>query len=433
MRTGPEAFMIEPIMYFGLGFLAAALIGLIIVPFVHGRAVRLTVRRLEAATPLSMAEIQADKDQLRAEFAMSTRRLEMSVEQLKNKSTGQLADLGKKNDVINRLKMELGEKAATIFALEARDRGIKDQLRATEDELAVKTGALRETERTLADKESELSKYTAQLTETSATSDSQRIEIVSLKTQVENLKDQVAGLGKEVKETSERYAREKEAGEKATKELAEERGNVANLGTRIGGLERQLATQTTEAEIMGRRIADMELRLTEQSRVLADRERERDQLRIDLESARRIETDLRQELGTIERRNGTATEALRAEKQMAESQLERAREDRSKLQRELSAMKREAEATWASERVENALLRERINDVAAEVARLTSVLEGPGSEIDTILAAEHASNGANGAAKPSVTPANTNGDDKGSLADRIRALQARSSRLSSAT
>jgi len=430
---GPEAFMIEPIMYFGLGFLAAALIGLIIVPFVHGRAVRLTVRRLEAATPLSMAEIQADKDQLRAEFAMSTRRLEMSVEQLKNKSTGQLADLGKKNDVINRLKMELGEKAATIFALEARDRGIKDQLRATEDELAVKTGALRETERTLAEKESELSKYTSQLTETSAASDSRRIEIVSLKTQVENLKDQVAGLGKEVRETSERYAREKEAGEKATKELAEERGNVANLGTRIGGLERQLATQTTEAEIMGRRIADMEMRLTEQSRVLADRERERDQLRIDLESARRIEADLRQELGTLERRHGTATEALRAEKQMAESQLERAREDRSKLQRELSSMKREAEATWASERVENALLRERINDVAAEVARLTSVLEGPGSEIDTILAAEHASNGANGTAKPSVTPANTNGDDKGSLADRIRALQARSSRLSSAT
>jgi DNA repair exonuclease SbcCD ATPase subunit len=430
---GPEDFMIEPIMYFGLGFLAAALIGLIIVPFVHGRAVRLTVRRLEAATPLSMAEIQADKDQLRAEFAMSTRRLEMSVEQLKNKSTGQLADLGKKNDVINRLKMELGEKAATIFALEARDRGIKDQLRATEDELAVKTGALRETERTLAAKESELTKFTAQLGETSAASDSQRIEIVSLKTQVENLKDQVAGLGKEVKETSERYAREKEAGEKATKELADERGNVANLGTRIGGLERQLATQTTEAEIMGRRIADMEMRLTEQSRLLADRERERDQLRVDLESARRIEADLRQELGTIERRHGTATEALRGEKQMAESQLERAREDRSKLQRELSAMKREAEATWASERVENALLRERINDVAAEVARLTSVLEGPGSEIDTILAAEHASNGANGAAKPSVAPANTNSDDKGSLADRIRALQARSSRLSSAT
>src|ERR1035438_8207028 len=89
------SFMIEPIMYFGIGFLVAALVGLVVVPLVHGRAVRLTMRRLEAATPLSMAEIQADKDQLRAEFAMSTRRLEMSVENLKTKTTSQLADLGK--------------------------------------------------------------------------------------------------------------------------------------------------------------------------------------------------------------------------------------------------------------------------------------------------------------------------------------------------
>src|SRR5690349_23655016 len=126
--------MIEPIMFFGIGFLAAALIGLVIVPLVHTRAVRLTVRRLEAAAPLSMAEIQADKDQLRAEFAMSARRLEMSVEQLKNKTTSQLAELGKKTDAINRMKVELGEKNATIFQLEAREKAVKEQLRATEEE-----------------------------------------------------------------------------------------------------------------------------------------------------------------------------------------------------------------------------------------------------------------------------------------------------------
>src|SRR6201988_1290717 len=130
--------MVEPIMFFGLGFLASSLLGLIIVPFVHARGVRLTVRRLEAATPLSMAEIQADKDQLRAEFAMSTRRLEMSVETMKAKTTSQLAELGKKSDAINRLKLELGEKTATIFALEARDKALKDQLRATEEELSFK-------------------------------------------------------------------------------------------------------------------------------------------------------------------------------------------------------------------------------------------------------------------------------------------------------
>src|ERR1700682_5131057 len=131
--------MIEPIMYVGLGFLAASLVALAIIPFIHARTVRLTMRRLEAATPLSMAEIQADKDQLRAEFAMSTRRLEMSVDQLKSKTTSQLAELGKKGDVINRLKVEVGEKTATIFSLEAREKALKDQLHATEDELTAKT------------------------------------------------------------------------------------------------------------------------------------------------------------------------------------------------------------------------------------------------------------------------------------------------------
>lgn len=148
--------MIEPIMFFGIGFLVAAVIGLVVIPLVHGRAVRLTMRRLEAATPLSMAEIQADKDQLRAEFAMSTRRLEMSVEQLKTKTTSQLAELGKKGDAINQLKIELGEKTATIFALEARDKALRDQLRATEEEFAVKTNTMLEAQRALSEKESEL-------------------------------------------------------------------------------------------------------------------------------------------------------------------------------------------------------------------------------------------------------------------------------------
>src|SRR5262245_25388449 len=147
--------MIEPIIYFALGFLIASLLGLVIVPLVHARAGRLTAKRLEASTPVSMAEIQADKDQLRAEFAMSTRRLEMSVDQLKAKTTSQLAELGKKTDAINRLRVDVGERTATIFALEAREKALKEQLRTTEDELALKTGALRQAERSLTERQSD--------------------------------------------------------------------------------------------------------------------------------------------------------------------------------------------------------------------------------------------------------------------------------------
>ena len=424
--------MIEPIMYVGLGFFAASLVALVIIPFVHARAVRLTMRRLEAATPLSMAEIQADKDQLRAEFAMSTRRLEMSVDQLKTKTTSQLAELGKKTDIINRLKIDLGEKTAAIFALEARDKALKDQLHATEEELSAKTGTLREVERVLADKEAVLARLGSELDDRSVLFDSQSVEVVALRTQVDALKGQVLGLQKGVRDTEDRLSRERLDSEAASRELSEERGQVEKLAQRVAHLERQLAGQVAEAEILSRRLADLEMRLAEQSRMLSEREHERDQLRRAVEAARKIETDLRQELTTTDRRHGDAIEALKTEKSLIETQLDRAREDRAKLQRELAAMKREAEATWAAERVENALLRERINDVAAEVVRLTSVLEGSGSAIDAILAEESVRLQGNGGGKAQAASVGAE-EGKGSLADRIRALQARASRVASTT
>src|SRR6201990_1309430 len=118
--------MVEPIMFIGIGFLVASLLVIGVIPMVHARAVRLTQRRLEAVTPMSMAEIQADKDQLRAEFAMSTRRLEMSVEQMKAKTSSQLAEIGKKSEAIGRLKLGLDEKPTALVALEAKDKDGND-------------------------------------------------------------------------------------------------------------------------------------------------------------------------------------------------------------------------------------------------------------------------------------------------------------------
>jgi chromosome segregation ATPase len=316
---GPEAlFMIEPIMFVGLGFLAASLLALVIIPLVHARAVRLTRRRLEASIPVSVSEIQADKDQLRAEFAMSTRRLEMSVEQLKTKTTAQLAELGKKTEELNALKADLAEKTATLAALNSRDKTLVEQLRESEADLGAKAHALQETERKLADTEAELAKVKAELGERSVTTDSQRIEIVALKTQTDTLRDQLADVAQQLKQTE--------------GELARERGDG-----------------------------------------------------------------------------------------------ERARDDRVKLQRELVTLKRDTEATWEKERAENAVMRERINDVAAQVAQLTTALEGPGSPIETILAADAIGRATGGNGASEAPPAG-----KASLADRIRALQNRASRAAGA-
>ena len=103
--------MVEPMMYFALGALAAGLFALAILPLVHARAVRLAARRLETNIPVSLAQIRADKDLLRAGFAVAAWRYERTLEHLKAKMAGQLAELGRKTDEINRLKVRLAEKA----------------------------------------------------------------------------------------------------------------------------------------------------------------------------------------------------------------------------------------------------------------------------------------------------------------------------------
>ena len=373
-----------------------------------------------------MAEIQADKDQLRAEFAMSTRRLELSVEQMKAKTTSQLAELGKKTDAINRLKVELGEKTAAIFSLEAREKSLKDQLSATESEHSVKIGALREAERMLQEKQGELARLASDLGERSATADSTRVEATALRAQVEALKDRVSGHERDAQEVGDRLSRERKDAAKASAELQDERGRVEKLSDRVSQLERALVAQTTEAEVLGRRVQEVEGRMAEQVKVLSEREIEIAQLKETITQSQKVENDLRADLAGAAGKSRAATENLVKEKALMEDQLNQARADRTKLQQEVAGMKREAEQTWAAERVENALLRERINDIAAEIARLTVALEGTDSPIEAMLASEpdaaQAPRASNGERQPA-------GDGKGSLADRIRALQMKASRV----
>ena len=426
--------MIEPIMYLAIGFLVSMLFGLMIVPLVHNRAVRLTTRRMEAATPLSMAEIQADKDQLRAEFAMSARRLEMNVDQLKNKTTSQLAELGKKSDAINRMKIELGEKNATIFSLEAREKAVKEQLRTTEEEFAAKTEALRTAETVLKDKQSELARLSAELSDRSMTAESREVELVAVRTQIVELKSRVGDAEQEFATTHARLEQQRGESDMATRELAEARSRVENLSQRVTDLDRQLIIQVKEAEMLGNRVNDLETRLSTQGKLLAERDYENNLLRQSTAIAERTAQELRDEITAMNGGKAPAIEKLRAEKAAVEEALRIARDERAKLQRDINAIQAQAESSWATERMENALLRERINDIAAEVAKLAMQLEGPNSPIEAMLAAEpempakaaRPASGtvANGAtANGSVPP-----EGGGTLAERIRALQYHASR-----
>jgi len=260
------------------------------------------------------------------------------------------------------------------------------------------------------------------------TADSRQVELVAVRTQIEELKGRVGDAEKEFSTTQARLAQERTDSERATHELVEARGRVENLSQRVTDLDRQLIVQVKEAEMLGNRVNDLEARLATQGKILAEREYENNQLRQANENAERAARELRTEIAATNGGKSPVVEKLRAEKAAVEEQLRAARDERAKLQRDINAIQQQAESSWQTERMENALLRERINDIAAEVAKLAMQLEGPNSAIEAMLAAEP------DVPKTPAKPANdvpgtaAVSEGGGTLAERIRALQSHASR-----
>ena len=417
--------MVEPIMYLAIGFLVSMLCGLMVMPLVHDRAVRLTIKRMEAATPMSMAEIRADKDQLRAEFAMSARRLEMSVDQLKRKVASQSAELGKKADAINRLKVELGEKNARIFSLEGRGKTAGERLQSAEQALAAKAEMLRSVEQTLAERQKELGRLRQDLSDRSLTAEGRQAELFVVRAQIERLQSRLDDIENELAATHTLLEQQRGQTTVAARERDEACKHVENLSQRIVKIDGQLIDKTKDAERLGGRVRELEADFAAQTTALAERNTKNSELRQVKAAAERANSELRDEIASLNGGKSPLIDGLRNEILATERALRAAHDERTKLQRDINVLQRQAESGTV-EQMENALLREHINDIAAEVARLAMTIEGPDSPIEAILAAAatgpaKATKTVNGSAGNGAIPVST-------LADRIRALESHAPR-----
>ena len=156
--------LIENMMYFALGALVTALLTLIILPAIWKRAVRLTKRRIEAATPISLAEFRADKDQLRAEFALSTRKLEMTVESLRGRLAEQLGDVNQKRSDLAALLAERDKHVSIVTEMESREVELRARVIELEREVADLAQQIRHRDRTAEVREAELAQLRQSLT-----------------------------------------------------------------------------------------------------------------------------------------------------------------------------------------------------------------------------------------------------------------------------
>lgn len=385
--------LIENIMYFALGVLVAGLVALVMLPAVWKRAVRLTKRRIEAATPITMAEFRADKDQLRAEFALSTRRLEMNVETLRKRLAEQLGDVNQKRSDLGALKAERDQHMSVVKELETREAELRarvlelerdgtdlaQRLRMRERELDVRTGeieTLRDTVR------GGLPKGTDG--EGNALSGDYDEDIDRLSTSLAIERKRASFLEDQAHSLINRL-------EKSDKRSVDATAAIAQMREALAGKDDKKAVAAENLLAAEARIASAENRL---NAILA-------------------------ESGEVVDKATGRAEQLLADKLNLEAEVEM-------LRKKVAGVESSIMADWDSERIEEAYLREKLNDIAASVSRLvyavdteTPVAQGPDESLfDRVQ--RFADDGESSDALP-AKPAK--GERRGSVSDRMAALK----------
>ncbi|MEM9277636.1 MAG: hypothetical protein AAGA76_03600, partial [Pseudomonadota bacterium] len=232
--------LLEIILYFSLGFLAAILLVLLVAPAIWNRAVVLTKQKVESTLPLSLNEIQAEKDRLRAEYAMTTRRLELGIEELRKKASTQLVELQTRRDEANRLnqsgkehliKIEGLEKAAETMRTKLEENqekieGLNKKLLETTEELQTLTTNHEELRTRNSDTQEEFNKTKIELiaSETKVDSLSGTLSTINLTDEertlkIQSLNDELADLKKGLKEEQQKFKKSETELKSVTKKL----------------------------------------------------------------------------------------------------------------------------------------------------------------------------------------------------------------------
>ncbi|WP_425646901.1 hypothetical protein [Agrobacterium leguminum] len=227
--------MIEYAILFGLGFLTATLLALLIAPAIHRRIVAYTENRIRATMPISPQEVRAQKDMARALYAAENAKVRQELDTEREKNTSlRLANeaassdayrLGEQNRSfslkIEELTLEIGELRAALDAAEEHAGAVQANLTQQEQAANERAG--------------QMSDLTARLTNLTRELDDSKILAATRDLEAEQAKQSATRFRKE--------------GETATRELQDVAARnkeamtaVARESREVTRLEEQVAT-----------------------------------------------------------------------------------------------------------------------------------------------------------------------------------------------
>jgi chromosome segregation ATPase len=270
--------VIDAIIYSALGFLAAAIIGLMVLPAIGRRADRLARRRAEAAFPLSLDQVAAERDHLRAELALRERAFERRTEEAETIRAAALGQAGARDVANAALERDLAARREDIARLEDALSTMTADRDRLAGELAEEIKTHQETTTTLEDARAEVARLEGILHE-------RQEEIGGLIRQREQLQQDLAGLGA-VKAGLERdlAAGTKDLGAmtkekvRLARDLADLQTSHAALGEAKQALDAAHAKRGQELELARADIARLSAQLRERQVEITGLNKNREQL-----------------------------------------------------------------------------------------------------------------------------------------------------------
>jgi hypothetical protein len=149
---------IQSAMLVALGFLAASLLGLLVASAFWSRAVRLTTARIKQSMPVSEPEIKADRDRLRAEYAIKVHKLETQLEQARLARARQMIEINRRDASISTLETDVVQLKADLEENQNARRVLEQTVA---DRLPRVEARLNEAKRLLFNRDREIAELTA--------------------------------------------------------------------------------------------------------------------------------------------------------------------------------------------------------------------------------------------------------------------------------
>jgi chromosome segregation ATPase len=183
--------VIEYSLLFGMGFMAAALLAMLLAPAIHRRVVLYTENRLKATMPLSPQEIRAQKDMVRALYAAENAKTQHELTREREKAIALKLQNETLSGEAGRLVAENQDLQTQINEMSTEAADLRSGLRRADLDLATVRETLKRVEVATAAKDVELEDRAHRIGRLISDIDHMRIEAMSRDTEIDTLKTRI--------------------------------------------------------------------------------------------------------------------------------------------------------------------------------------------------------------------------------------------------